>query len=32
VRYDAQEKLHELALPHLFARRVGARQEVLSNH
>ncbi|RZU46596.1 phage integrase family protein [Krasilnikovia cinnamomea] len=32
VRYDPAEKTHGPALPHLFARRVGARQEVLSAH
>lgn len=32
VRYDPAEKTHGPALPHLFARRVGTRQEVLSNH
>jgi integrase len=32
VRYDIHERLHGPPLPHLFARRVGARQEVLSNH
>ena len=32
VRYDPHEKRHGEPLPHLFARRVGARQEVLSNH
>jgi hypothetical protein len=32
VRYDPHEKQHGEPLPHLFARRVGARQEVLSNH
>jgi integrase len=31
VRYDPHEKQHGQPLPHLFARRVGARQEVLSN-
>lgn len=30
VRYDTSEKLHGQPFPHLFARRVGARQEVLS--
>lgn len=29
-RYDAHEKLHGEPLPHLFARRLGTRQEVLS--
>ncbi|MBM0276318.1 site-specific integrase [Micromonospora tarensis] len=32
IRYDPAEKTHGPALPHLFARRVGTRQEVLSNH
>ncbi len=32
VRYDPHERVHGPPLPHLFARRVGARQEVLSNH
>jgi hypothetical protein len=32
VRYDPHEKQHGPPLPHLFARRVGARQEVLSQH
>jgi hypothetical protein len=32
VRYDPHEKQHGQPLPHLFARRVGARQEVLSQH
>ena len=30
VRYDPHEKTHGEPLPHLFARRLGARQEVLS--
>jgi integrase len=30
VRYDPYEKLHGLPFPHLFARRIGARQEVMS--
>jgi hypothetical protein len=30
VRYDPHEKLHGEPFPHLFARRVGARQEVIS--
>lgn len=32
VRYDIHERLHGPPLPHLFARRVGSRQEVLSFH
>ncbi len=32
VRYDPHEKTHGPPLPHLFGRRVGARQEVLSFH
>ena len=30
VRYDPYEKLHGEPFPHLFARRVGTRQEVIS--
>ena len=30
MRYDMHEKAHGEPLPHLFARRVGTRQEVLS--
>ena len=30
VRYDQHERLHSQPLPHLFARRLGTRQEVLS--
>ncbi|WP_433020058.1 tyrosine-type recombinase/integrase [Kribbella sp. CA-294648] len=30
VRYDPHEKVHGEPFPHLFARRVGARHEVLS--
>jgi integrase len=30
VRYDPHEKTHGEPLPHLFARRLGTRQEVLS--
>lgn len=30
VRYDVNEKVHGELLPHLFSRRVGTRQEVLS--
>ncbi|WP_244438737.1 tyrosine-type recombinase/integrase [Mycolicibacterium septicum] len=32
VRYDVTEKVHGQPFPHLFSRRVGARQEVLSGH
>jgi hypothetical protein len=32
IRYDIYEKLHGEPFPHLFSRRVGARQEVLSPH
>jgi len=32
VRYDVTEKVHGQPFPHLFARKVGARQEVLSGH
>ncbi len=32
VRYDHHERVHGSPLPHLFARRIGARQEVLSTH
>ena len=31
VRYDPNEKLHGQPFPHLFARRVGSRQEVISH-
>jgi integrase len=30
IRYDGHEKLHGQPLPHLFARRLGTRQEVIS--
>ena len=30
IRYDINEKVHGEPFPHLFARRVGTRQEVLS--
>jgi hypothetical protein len=30
VRYDPHEKTHGQPLPHLFARRVGTRHEVIS--
>ena len=30
IRYDINEKVHSEPFPHLFARRVGTRQEVLS--
>lgn len=30
IRYDPYEKLHGQPFPHLFARRVGTRQEVMS--
>ena len=30
IRYDAHEKVHSEPFPHLFARRVGTRQEVFS--
>ena len=30
VRYDPYEKVHSAPFPHLFARRVGTRQEVIS--
>src|SRR4029077_17873056 len=30
IRYDGNEKMHGDPFPHLFARRVGTRQEVLS--
>ena len=30
IRYDVHEKVHGEPFPHLFARRVGTRQEVLS--
>jgi integrase len=32
VRYDPHEKVHGDPFPHLFSRRVGIRQEVLSGH
>lgn len=32
TRYDPHEKLHGQPFPHLFARKIGARQEVLSMH
>lgn len=32
IRYDATEKMHGEPFPHLFARRVGTRQEVMSFH
>lgn len=32
IRYDPYEKLHGEPFPHLFARRVGTRQEVMSLH
>ena len=32
VRYDPYEKVHGEPFPHLFARRIGARQEVMSHH
>jgi len=32
VRYDVTEKMHGQPFPHLFSRRVGTRQEVLSGH
>lgn len=32
VRYDQHEKIHGDPFPHLFSRRVGIRQEVLSGH
>jgi hypothetical protein len=32
IRYDIYEKLHGEPFPHLFSRRVEARQEVLSPH
>jgi hypothetical protein len=32
VRYDPHEKTHGQPFPHLFARRVGTRQEVLSTN
>ena len=32
VRYDVTEKVHGEPFPHLFARKVGTRQEVLSGH
>ena len=30
IRYDTNEKVHSEPFPHLFARRIGTRQEVLS--
>jgi hypothetical protein len=30
VRYDPHERLHGEPFPHLFARRIGTRQEVAS--
>jgi len=32
IRYDTNEKVHSEPFPHLFARRVGTRQEVASPH
>jgi hypothetical protein len=32
IRYDIYEKIHGEPFPHLFARRIGTRQEVLSPH
>lgn len=32
VRYDVTEKVHGQPFPHLFARKVGTRQEVVSGH
>ena len=32
VRYDVNEKVHGQPFPHLFARKVGTRQEVVSGH
>ncbi len=32
VRYDVTEKVHGQPFPHLFARKVGTRQEVMSAH
>lgn len=32
VRYDPYEKVHGEPFPHVFARRIGARQEVMSHH
>lgn len=32
IRYDVTEKVHRKPFPHLFARKVGIRQEVLSGH
>lgn len=32
IRYDQHEKVHGDPFPHLFSRRVGIRQEVLSGH
>jgi integrase len=32
IRYDPHEKTHGEPFPHLFARRLGVRQEVLSMH
>src|SRR3954468_18888687 len=30
IRYDSNEKIHGVALPHLFVHRVGTRTEVIS--
>jgi integrase len=30
VRYDPHERIHGEPFPHLFARRIGTRQEVIS--
>lgn len=32
IRYDSNEKVHGQPFPHLFARQLGTRQEVLSPH
>jgi integrase len=32
IRYDPHERVHGAPFPHLFSRRVGARQEVISHH
>ena len=32
IHYDVNEKMHGQPFPHLFSRKVGARQEVLSRH
>lgn len=32
IRYDTNEKVHGQPFPHLFSRRLGTRQEVLSPH